>query len=95
MGLLGNIFDPGTLDALGVDDILVLQANIPAGAGWHGIFTLIGGIVMSRGQLSHHLIQMARECALPLVCHIERDLRGIPDGARIQIDGRSGEVGLI
>ena len=91
----GSIFDPGTLDALGVDDILVLQENVPGDAGWHGIFTLIGGIVVSRGQLSHHLIQIARECALPLVCQIEGDLGCIPDGARVQIDGRSGEVELI
>ena len=90
-----DLFDPDLLDVLSSDDILVLQyTNAFPYADWHSLLVLVGGIV-TPGRPSHHLMQVARECAVVMVGHIEGDLAQLPDGAQIEIDGRSGTVVLL
>ena len=92
---VSNLYDPDLLDDLGGDDILVLPAALAfVYADWHSLLTVVRG-VLSPGRPSQHLVQVARECGVPLVGHVTGDLGAIPAGARLRIDGRTGGVALL
>jgi hypothetical protein len=91
---IDRIDDPGLLDSLAPGDIAVLpHAEAFFYADWHSLFTVLAGVV-SPGRPSHHLVQVARECRVPVIGYLEGPL-GIRAGDRIQIDGRSGSVVLL
>ena len=87
--------DPGLLDALRPDDILVLPHDYAFHyADWHSLLTLVKAVV-SPGRPSHHLAQVARECGVPVISHVKADLGCIEDGARLHVDARTGVVRLL
>lgn len=87
-----DLLDVSLLDALTEEDVLVLpHANSFVYADWHSLFTLVRGVV-SPGAPGHHLVQVARECGVPLVGHVIGDLDALENGAAIEIDGRSGAI---
>ena len=56
------------------------------------VLPLLGAIVTDRGgQLSHAAI-VAREYGIPGIVGTREATRTIPDGARVRVDGRTGEV---
>ncbi len=63
-------------------------------ADWHSLLTMVKAVVAT-GQPSHHLAQVARECGVPLVGHLEGDLSAIPDGAPLEVDGKTGTVQVL
>ena len=90
-----DLGDPELLDRLGADDVLVLpHAQAFHYADWHSILTLVRGVV-SPGQPSHHLAQVARECGVPVIGQVEGNLSLIPDGARLQLDPGAGVVRVL
>lgn len=90
-----NLGDPALLDALGPEDILILpHAQAFYHADWHSLLTLVTAVV-SPGQPSHHLAQVARECGVPVIGHIESDLTAIKDGARLHVDASAGVVRVL
>ena len=90
-----DLASPDLLDALGPNDILVLpHENAFHYADWHSLLTLVKGVV-SPGQPSHHLAQVARECGVPVVGHVQGNLNRIEDGMRIEVDARAGEVRVL
>ena len=71
---MADLADPELLDALGPNEILVLPHEQAFHyADWHSLLTLVKGVV-SPGQPSHHLAQVARECGVPVVGHVQGDL---------------------
>ncbi|MGB9347086.1 MAG: PEP/pyruvate-binding domain-containing protein [Ilumatobacteraceae bacterium] len=55
----------------------------------------LGGLVSETGSTLSHLAILAREANLPTVVGVPDALRRFPDGSRLMIDGRTGEVEVI
>jgi pyruvate,water dikinase len=73
-------------------DVLVTRMTTPY---FTVVLPLLGAIVTDRGgQLSHAAI-VAREYGIPGIVGTRDATRTIPDGARVRVDGRSGEVRLM
>lgn len=73
-------------------DILVTRNTSPY---FNVVLPLLGAIVTDRGgQLSHAAI-VAREYGIPGVVGTREATRVIPDGARVRVDGSTGEVHLL
>ncbi len=73
-------------------DVLVTRATSPY---FTVVLPLLGAIVTDRGgQLSHAAI-VAREYGIPGVVGTREATRLIPDGARVRVDGTTGEVRLV
>jgi hypothetical protein len=90
--LVYDLYDPALLDSLSTNDILVLPYEYAFFySNWHSLLTLVRGVV-SPGKPSHHLIQVARECRVPVVGQVVGDLGTIHEGVEIRIDGRTGEI---
>jgi pyruvate,water dikinase len=73
-------------------DVLVTRMTSPY---FTVVLPLLGAIVTDRGgQLSHAAI-VAREYGIPGVVGTREATRLIPDGARVRVDGTTGEVRLL
>jgi pyruvate,water dikinase len=82
--------DPGLLDSLTPEDVFILPHEQAFFRNdWHSLMTIIKGVV-SPGQPSHHLAQVARECGVPLIGHVTGDLSRIAEGATVHVDGTLG-----
>lgn len=78
---IGELLDAAVLESLVEDNILILPHETAFHyADWHSLLRLIMAVV-SPGQPSHHLAQVARECGVPLVSLPAGDLYVIPDRA--------------
>ena len=87
-----DLIDNAVLESLCKDDILVLPHEMAFHyADWHSLLTIIKAVV-SPGQPSHHLAQVARECGVPLVGHVTGAFDAIPTDCMIRVDGLSGLV---
>ncbi len=73
-------------------DVLVADATSPA---FNIVLPLLGAIVTDRGGMLSHAAIVAREYAIPAVVGCDDATRRIPDGARVRVDGGSGEVTVI
>jgi phosphohistidine swiveling domain-containing protein len=73
-------------------DVLVTRMTSPF---FTVVLPLLGAVVTDRGgQLSHAAI-VAREYGIPGVVGTRQATRLIPDGARVRVDGTTGEVRLL
>jgi pyruvate,water dikinase len=79
-------------DRLVKGSILVTQQTDP---GWGPVFFLISGLVIERGGMLSHGAILAREFGIPAVVGISGALQNIPHGARLLVDGDSGEIRLL
>ncbi len=77
---------------IGASDIVVCTTTTPA---WTPLFASIGGIVTDTGGILSHAAVVAREYRLPAVVGAEVATRAVPDGARVEIDGSSGELRIL
>jgi phosphohistidine swiveling domain-containing protein len=73
-------------------DVLVTNATTTA---FNIVLPLLGAIVTDRGGLLSHAAIVARECGLPAVVGTTDATRVIPDGARVRVDGTSGEAEVL
>ena len=62
-----------------------------ADVGWTPILARAGAVVAESGGLLSHSSIVAREFGIPCVVSVSGAMR-IPDGARIRVDGYSGDV---
>jgi phosphoenolpyruvate synthase/pyruvate phosphate dikinase len=73
-------------------DVLVTRNTSPY---FNVVLPLLGAIVTDRGgQLSHAAI-VAREYGIPGVVGTREATTTIPDGARVRVDGTTGEVHVL
>jgi phosphohistidine swiveling domain-containing protein len=84
----------GTEDFARVErgDVLVCTTTTPA---WTPLFGAIGGLVTDTGGILSHAAVVAREYGVPTVVGAEVATRLIPDGARVSVDGETGEVRIL
>jgi len=72
-------------------DILICNATDP---GWAPVFTLIQGLVIETGGMLAHGACLSREHGIPAV-QLRHAMQIIPDGARVEIRGESGEISVV
>jgi rifampicin phosphotransferase len=86
------VADGADFDRIQPGDVLVTRMTSPY---FTVVLPLLGAIVTDRGgQLSHAAI-VAREYGIPGVVGTREATRLIPDGARLRVDGTTGEVRLL
>jgi rifampicin phosphotransferase len=103
--LVGAAGSPGTVvgrarvvrsatevDELEPGDILVASVTDPS---WTPLFLTAAGVVTEVGGTFSHGPIVCRELGTPCVVAVEDACRRIPDGARIQVDGSSGDVTVL
>lgn len=83
--VVGNLEN---IDRVEKGDILITNSTDP---GWTPVFAVISGLILETGGLLAHGACLAREYGLPSVL-LRNAMKLIPDGARITINGSSGEV---
>jgi rifampicin phosphotransferase len=86
------VADSADFDRVQRGDVLVTRMTSPY---FTVVLPLLGAIVTDRGgQLSHAAI-VAREYGIPGIVGTRDGTRVIPDGARVRVDGTTGEVRLL
>ena len=73
-------------------DVLVTAST---SAAFNVVLPMLGAIVTDRGGLLSHAAIVARECAIPAVVGCTDATRQIRDGARVRVDGRTGEAVIV
>jgi pyruvate,water dikinase len=73
-------------------DVLVARTTSPY---FNVVLPLLGAIVTDRGGQLCHAAIVAREYGIPAIVGTREATRTIPDGARVRVDGRTGEVRLL
>lgn len=80
--------DPST-DTVRSDQVLVARSTDP---GWVFLMMSAAGLVTERGSPLSHTAIIGRELGIPTVVGAAGATERIPDGARLTIDGASGDV---
>src|ERR687883_1513060 len=70
-------------------DVLVATTTTPA---WTPLFPSLAALVTATGGILSHAAVVAREYRLPAVVGATNALDGLPDGARVRVDGSTGVV---
>jgi pyruvate,water dikinase len=73
-------------------DVLVTRATSPY---FNVVLPMLGAIVTDRGGQLCHAAIVAREYGIPGIVGTRDATRVIPDGARVRVDGTTGEVTLL
>jgi pyruvate,water dikinase len=80
--------DPARADIRPGDIVIACHTD----PGWTPILSVVGGIIMEEGGLLNHCSIVARELGIPSIVGVRRATRVVPVGARVTMDGASGEV---
>jgi rifampicin phosphotransferase len=86
------ITDPADPRDLDPGDVLVAPLTDPA---WTPLFMAAGAVVVDVGGQISHAIIVSRELGLPCVVSATDATKRIPDGARITVDGDTGQVTIV
>ncbi|MCM2255786.1 MAG: PEP-utilizing enzyme [Vicinamibacteria bacterium] len=87
-GVARIVADPRTA-RVAPGEVLVARSTDP---GWVFLMMQAGGLVAERGSLLSHTAILGRELGIPTVVGVADACARIPEGARLTLDGRSGEV---
>ena len=90
-GTVRVLHSPDEAWRLGRGDILVATATDP---GWTPLFLVAGGVVLELGSMLSHGAVVAREYRVPAVVNVPDATEVLRDGARVTIDGTTGQVYL-
>ncbi|MEO7035211.1 MAG: PEP-utilizing enzyme [Polyangiaceae bacterium] len=86
------VLDGADFEKIKQGDILVTRATSPY---FNVVLPLLGALVTDRGGQLCHAAIVAREYGIPGIVGTKDATRTIPDGARIRVDGSTGEVTLL
>jgi len=87
-GVAKVIFDPRSAIE-NSDYILVAKSTDP---GWVFLMISSRGIVVEKGSVLSHTAIIGRELGIPTIVGVENATKLIPDGAKISINGITGEI---
>ena len=90
-GVARLVNDEADFDRIQRGDILVTRATSPY---FNVVLPLLGAIVTDRGGQLCHAAIVAREYGIPAVVGTREATRLVRDGARVRVDGTTGEVTL-
>lgn len=88
-GVARIVVDERDFGRLQPGDVLVTRATSPT---FNVVLPLLGALVTDRGGQLCHAAIVAREYGLPGVVGTREATRRIADGARVRVDGQTGEV---
>ena len=91
-GTVRLIRSPLEFDRLAQGDVLVTASTTEA---FNIVLPLLGAIVTDRGGLLSHAAIVSRECGIPAVVGCREATALIADGARVRVDGSTGEVRVL
>lgn len=91
-GTVRLIRSPLEFDRLAQGDVLVTASTTEA---FNIVLPLLGAIVTDRGGLLSHAAIVSRECGIPAVVGCREATALIADGARVRVDGTTGEVRVL
>jgi pyruvate,water dikinase len=83
---------PADFNRIVQGDVLVTMSTTEA---FNILLPLLGAIVTDSGGLLSHSAIVAREYGIPGVVGTREATERIPDGARVRVDGRAGEVAVL
>jgi pyruvate,water dikinase len=84
-----RVAGPTEFDRIEQGDVLVTESTSEA---FNILLPLLGGIVTDNGGLLSHAAIVAREYGIPGVVGTREATGLIPDGARVRVNGETGEV---
>jgi pyruvate,water dikinase len=87
-GRASVVFDPKSMIRNG-DHILVAGSTDP---GWVFLMISSKGIVVERGSVLSHTAIVSRELGIPTIVGVKDATRVIPDGAKMSMNGSTGEI---
>ena len=87
-----RISSPAEFDRIARGDVLVTESTTEA---FNILLPLLGAIVTDSGGLLSHSAIVAREYGIPGVVGTRDGTQRIADGARVRVDGNSGEVTVL
>ncbi|HEV7132740.1 MAG TPA: PEP-utilizing enzyme [Gaiellaceae bacterium] len=73
-------------------DVLVAATTTPA---WTPLFDSLAALVTETGGILSHAAIVAREYGIPAVVGAAGAMSAIPDGARVRVDGATGEITIL
>lgn len=73
-------------------DVLITKNT---SAGFNVVLPIIGALVTDRGGLLSHAAIVSREYGIPGVVSTKTATQLVPDGARVRVDGNTGEVTVL
>ncbi len=91
-GVARRIDGPSQFDRLQQGDVLVTRSTAPY---FNVVLPLLGAIVTDRGGQLCHAAIVAREYGIPGIVGTKEATALIPDGARVRVDGGSGEITIL
>jgi len=91
-GIARRIEDASEFDRLRQGDVLVTRATAPY---FNVVLPLLGALVTDRGGQLCHAAIVAREYGIPGIVGTKVATTTIPDGARVRVDGSTGEVTVL
>ncbi len=86
------VLDPADPRDLGPGDVLIAPITDPS---WTPLFLAAEAVVVDVGATMSHAVIVSRELGIPCVVSATNATRTIPDGARISVDGNTGNVTII
>src|SRR5690349_19859247 len=91
-GRARRVSGPSEFGRIGKGDVLVTESTTEA---FNILLPLLGGIVTDNGGLLSHAAIVSREYGIPGVVGTREATQRIADGARLRVDGDSGEVTVL
>lgn len=91
-GVARVVLDEADFDKIQRGDVLVTRSTSPY---FNVVLPLLGAIVTDRGGQLCHAAIVAREYGIPGVVGTKDACRLIPNGARVRVDGGSGQVTVL
>jgi rifampicin phosphotransferase len=91
-GIARVVLDSNDPSALEPGDILVAPITDPS---WTPLFVPAAAVVVDVGAIVSHAIIVSRELGIPCVVSATDATRRIPNGARIRVNGDTGEVTIL
>jgi pyruvate,water dikinase len=82
------VFDPNVTTSNG-DYILIARSTDP---GWVFLMISSKGIVVEKGSVLSHTAIIGRELGIPTIVGVKGATKVIPDGAKMSMNGSTGEV---
>jgi pyruvate,water dikinase len=73
-------------------DVLVARATMPS---YNGALAISGAVITDRGGTLSHAAIVSRELGIPAVVGTRVATKRIPDGARVRVNGDTGEVEVL
>jgi rifampicin phosphotransferase len=92
VGIARLVLGPDDFLRIRPGDVLVARATMPS---YNGALAVAGAVVTDRGGALSHAAIVSRELGIPAVVSTRTATQQIPEGARVRVNGSTGEVSIL